>query len=389
MKTDAAKKATLLQHLGEETKYSGAVAPPIFQNSLFLFNCVEEMRQEGKGDLGSNRFYSRVGNPSLEVVEKKLAMLEGTEHCRLVGSGMSAISSVLLANASAGSNIVTIDSVYGPVKEVLTNYFPKFGVTSTFVDGTCVDEVIDSITPETTLVYLESPTSLTFRLQDLRAIAKACKEKGVKTAIDNTYATPFFQNPAELGIDYVIHSCTKYIGGHSDVVAGAICCSKENLKPIIHQEISHFVSALAPFNGWLLNRGLRTLKLRINHHEAAGNAVAGWLEDQSWVERVHHISLPSFPQKDLFRAQMKGSGGLFAFEPKVQDAKRVEGFIDDLKYFGIGVSWGGFESLALTMPVNLQAWKEPRQLVRVFVGLEDTEDLIADLAAAADKNLIG
>lgn len=389
MKHDCAKKATLLQHLGEETKYSGAVSPPIFQNSLFLFNCVEEMRQEGQGDLGSNRFYSRVGNPSLEVVEKKIAMLEGTEHCRLVGSGMSAISSVLMANASSGSHIVTVDSVYGPVRNVLTNYLPKFGVTSAFVDGTCADQVIDAITPQTSLVYLESPTSLTFRLQDLRKIAAACREKGVKTAIDNTYATPFLQNPAQLGIDYVIHSCTKYIGGHSDVVAGAICATKEDLKPIIHQELSNFVSALAPFNGWLLNRGLRTLKLRINHHEKAGNCVASWLEEQKWVERVHHISLPSYAQKDLFQSQMKGSGGLFAFEPKVQDSKRVEGFIDDLKYFGIGVSWGGFESLALTMPVTLQTWKEPRQLVRVFVGLEDTEDLIEDMTSAADKNLIG
>ncbi len=388
MKKGTARKATQLQHLGEETKHEGAVAPPIFQNSLFLFNTIEEMRQVGKNGPGSNRFYSRVGNPSLEVVEKKLAMLEGTEKCRLVGSGMSAISSVILANVESGANVVTIDSVYGPVRDVLTNYLPKFGVTNTFVDGTCADEVIDSITPQTKLVYLESPASLTFRLQDLKRIASACQEKGVRTAIDNTYATPYLQNPAELGIDYVVHSCTKYVGGHSDVVAGAICCSEALLKPIIQYEIGNFVSALAPFNGWLLNRGLRTLKLRIDHHEKAANNVAGWLEEQPWVERVHHVSLASFPQRKLFQAQMKGSGGLFSFEPKIQDPSRLEKFINDLQYFGIGVSWGGFESLALTMPVSLMTWKEPRHLVRVFVGLEDEQDLIEDLKASAEKHLV-
>lgn len=380
-------KDTLLQHLGEETKQQGAVVSPIFQNSLFLFDSCEAFRAEGRKTEGTNRFYSRVGNPTLEIVEKKLAMLEGTEACRVVGSGMSAISSVILANCAQGSHIVTVDSVYGPVRSLLEDYLPKFGVSCTFVDGTCADDVIDAIQDNTTLVYLESPTSLTFRLQDLAAIGRACREKGVVTAIDNTYATPFFQNPAALGIDYVIHSCTKYIGGHSDVVAGAICTSQERMKPIRTHEISHLVSALAPFNGWLLNRGLRTLKLRIHHHQKAANEVASWLEEQSWVERVHHVSLPSFPQHALFRAQMTGSGGLFSFEPKVQDNSRAEAFIDALELFGIGVSWGGFESLALTMPLNSVKWQGSRQYVRVFVGLEDTADLIADLKQAGEKHL--
>lgn len=381
------RKETLLQHLGEECKHYGAVTPPIFQNSLFVFESCAAFKAEAACEHGSSRFYSRVGNPSTETAEAKIAMLEGTEACRLVGSGMSAIMSVILGCTHTGSHVVTVESVYGPVREVLTNYLNKFGVTCSFVDGTCTDEVLDAIQPNTSLVYLESPTSLTFRLQDLAAIAKECRSRDIPTAIDNTYATPFLQNPAALGIDYVIHSCTKYIGGHSDVVAGAICCSHANMESIRKYEVSNIVSALSPFNAWLLNRGLRTLNLRIRHHEESGNTVAAWLEDQPWIERVHHVGLPSHPQFALFKSQMSGSGGLFSFEPKVQDSARCEAFIDALEIFGIGVSWGGFESLALTMPITSQRWQEPHQFMRIFIGLEDTADLIADLKQAGEKHL--
>ena len=376
---------TLIQHLGEESKIKRAVVPPLFQNSLFVFDSVEEFRMTSQRKLPSDHVYSRVSNPTLELLEQKLAALEGTERCKLVGSGMSAIAATILACVQSGSHVVTLDTAYGPVRDLLENYLPKFGVSHTLVDGTCEEEIFDAIQYNTTLVYLESPTSIVFRLQNLNAIAAHCKAKGIKTAIDNTYATPLYQNPAQYGIDYVIHSCTKYIGGHSDVVAGAVCCSEELLQPICAHEVAHITSALSPFNAWLLTRGLRTLPIRLKHHQESAQTVASWLEDQDWVRQVNHLGLPSFSQKALFQEQMQGSTGLFSFIPKIQTEEAIHSFVNELSIFGRGVSWGGFESLVVPVLVQASYLPEPTYFVRLFVGLESPIDLIHDLECAAKK----
>jgi len=373
---------TIIQHFGEETKDRGAVVPPIFQNSLFVYDTVEQFRAKSKSTIPGDHLYSRISNPSLEVVEKKLAVLEGTERCKLVGSGMSAITAVILSCVKQGSHIVCVDTAYGPARELIAGYLPRFGVTHTFVDGACEEDIFDAVTPETSLVYLESPSSLVFRLQNLEAIGKFCKEQKIKSAIDNTYATPLLQNPAKYGIDFVIHSCSKYIGGHSDVIAGAICCTEQNLKTIISQEVALITSALAPFNAWLLNRGLRTLRVRLQRHETSANEVAAWLFAQSWVRQVNHLGLSTYPQRELFKRQMSGSGGLFSFIPADQDQAKIDSFLNALKIFGIGVSWGGFESLVVTTPITASHLVEATNFVRLFIGLEDVSDIIADLDQA-------
>ena len=377
-------KDTLLQHLGEDQKIQGAVVPPLFLNSLFVFDTQAEFTKAALDPLNHPHFYSRLGNPTVHLAEQKIAMLEGTEQCKLVSSGMAAITCAVMSCIDKGGHIVVVDTCYGPVHELLNNYLDRFGVTHTFVEGVCIEEIEAAIQDDTCLVYLESPSSLIFRLQDLEAVAKLCKARGITTIIDNTYATPLLQNPAAFGIDIVIHSATKYLGGHSDILAGAICTSTEKMDRILKKEINLFGSGLAAFPAWLLTRGLRTLKLRVAHHEKAGNEMAGWLEEQPWVDRVHHVGLPSFPQRELAKKQMKGSGGLLSFEPKVQDEAKVIKFVESLKLFGMGVSWGGFESLAVQVNVKPLHYSQHRRLVRMFVGLEDIEDLMADVTQAAE-----
>ena len=374
---------TLLQHYGEEEKLHGAVTPPIFQNSLFVFDTVEELWDSmAKGSDGGHHTYSRVSNPTVEIAEKKIAKLEGTDACKVTGSGMAALSIAIMSCVKQGSHVVAVDTGYGPVKTLLTDYLNKFGVTHTFVDGSEVDEVVAALRPETTAIYLESPSSLVFRLQDMGAIAAIAKERGISTICDNTYNTPIHMRPHEIGIDLVCHSATKYFGGHSDMTAGAVCGTKERIDRIVRDEISLLGSILHPFQSWLLNRSIRTLELRLKRHEQTANTVAAWLEARPEIAQVNHISLPSFPQRELYLKMMSGSGGLFSFEPKVQDPEKVKGFVNSLKLFQRGVSWGGFESLALAMPVSPLAYDGMRWIIRLFTGLEDPKDILADLEQA-------
>ncbi|HZH99432.1 MAG TPA: aminotransferase class I/II-fold pyridoxal phosphate-dependent enzyme, partial [Fimbriimonadaceae bacterium] len=305
---------TLLQHFGEEEKILGAVTPPIFQNSLFVFDEYEgflETMLENPG--GPPHHYSRFSNPTVEVVEKKIALLERAEECKVFGSGMAAISCAMLSCLQAGSHVVAVDTCYQPVRKFLDLYLPKFGVRVTYVDGTSTEELLDEIRPETSCIYLESPSSLVFRLQDLEAIARVAREKGITTICDNSYASPLYQNPLEFGIDLVVHSATKYLAGHSDITAGVVCGSAERIDGILRNELQFFGSIIAPFPAWLLLRGLRTLKRRLKQHELSGNRLAAWLRTRPEVERVHHVSFEDHPQRDLYLKQMRGSGGLLSF----------------------------------------------------------------------------
>lgn len=374
---------TILAHFGEEQTVLGAVVPPIFQNSLFLFESIDDLsRGFAHGPEGPPYVYSRVGNPNVQLAEKKIAKLEGTDGCRLFGSGMAALTTAVMSCIHAGSHVVMIDTVYGPLRHFVQEYLKRFEVSYTLVTGTCTDEVVGALRLETSLVVLESPSSLLFRIQDVPAIAKVCRERGISTMIDNTYCTPLYFQPASLGVDLVCHSATKYLGGHSDVVAGAVCADKERIQSISNNEVSLFGGILHPFSAWLLTRGLRTLGVRIKQHEATANALASWLEVRPEIARVHHVALPSHPQHELFRTLMKGSTGLFSFEPKVQDPEKVKAFCDRLKLFGKGISWGGFESLAVAMAIQPMDYADRRWIVRLHCGLEEPADLIADLEQA-------
>jgi cystathionine beta-lyase/cystathionine gamma-synthase len=373
---------TQLTHCGEE-KLKGSVVPPIFQVSTFVFDEYDDlMGSMLNNPLGPPSHYSRLSNPTLDVVEAKLAMLEKTESAKVIQTGMGASFMVIMAHAHQGAHIVTLDTCYGPVKQLLENYLPRFGVETTFVHGASVEEWIDAIRPETTLLYLESPSSIIFRLQDIERITAEAKKRGIATAIDNSYCTPMNSNPATMGVDIILHSATKYLGGHSDLTAGAICSSRAFIERLARAELNFFGSILAPFPAWLLMRGMRTLPVRMRHYEQVGNAVAGFLESHPSVEVVHHVGLPSFPQRDLFHKQMRASSSLLSFEPKQQDKAKVTAFVEALQVFQLGVSWGGHESLVVALEGQPLGYIEPRHCIRLYCGLEDTADLIADIKQA-------
>lgn len=375
--------ATLLQHLGEEEKIKGAVSPPVFLNSLYVFDDLDEFINRDRKPDGPGFSYSRLGNPSVTIVEKKVAALERTDKAKIFSSGMAAITASILACVEQGSHVVCVDTSYGPTRQFLSEYMPKFGVSTTFVTGLTTDEVMDAVRPETSLVILESPGSIIFRLQDFRAIAAACKERGITTMTDNSYSAGVIQKPAEFGVDVVVQTATKYLAGHSDLVAGTVAGSEAFIDRLMMRELQWIGSIINPFGAWMLMRGMRTLKLRMKHAEEQGNAMASWLQAQPWVDRVVHVGSPDFPQKQLRDSQMTGSASLLSFAPKDQSDEWTRAFDKGLEMFQLGVSWGGFESLAVPLDIEAMGWEGPKRLIRLYIGLEELDDLTADLAQAA------
>lgn len=379
---EEARIETLLMHLGEEEKVLGSVVPPIFQNSLFVFEewqgLSDAFAAEHLGKKGVHA-YSRHTNPTNELIEAKVAAMEGTEDAKFFVSGMAAITAAVMSCVRAGSHVVYIDTVYGPAKRLFEEYLPRFGVSATAVSGLCPDELFDAVRPETHLIYLESPSSFVMRLQDLRAIATEARARGISTVIDNSYASPLFQQPHRLGIDLVVHSASKYLGGHSDVVAGVVAGSKQRLIQLGVDEGQLLGATLPPFPAWLILRAMRTLPLRMKQHQETGNQVAAWLAERPEVEEVLHVGLPSFPQRELFRAQMSGSGALLSFVPKCRDDAKIRACIQSLELFQIGVSWGGYESLVVYFWMQPMGWVEKRPVIRIYCGLEHPDDLMRDL----------
>lgn len=382
---------TMLQHLGEDEHVLGAVVPPIFQNSLFVFDTWDEFRsamsnQSDPSVIGSQCIYSRMNNPSLDLVGHKLAALEGADCGRFFSSGMAAISAAVMASTRSGSHVVCVDTCYGPTRGFLKEYMPRFGVETTFVVGEDPAEVFAAVRPSTTLIYLESPSSIVFRLQDLSAISSFARSKGIKTAIDNSYSSPLFQRPIDLGIDYSINTASKYFGGHSDMIAGALACSKSLMTELIANEGQYLGAPLGPFQCWLVLRSMRTMHLRLRQHALSANMVAEWVRSQPWVSEVFHVGFSDFPQRDLFEKQMKSSAGLFSFIAKSQDADVLRAFTEALEIYQLGVSWGGHESLCVPLEYQPMDWPEKKWIVRLYQGLENPEDLIADIDQAARKS---
>jgi cystathionine beta-lyase/cystathionine gamma-synthase len=374
---------TDLAHFGEDVKHQGAVIPPIYQNSLFVFDTMEELLHNMHNNPGGPpHHYSRVSNPTLDLLETKLAHFEGGEKCKVFAAGMTAVTVAIMSAVEQGSHVVAVDGIYGPAKVLLTQYLAKFGVECTIVDGRDTQQIIDACKDNTTLIYLESPTSLTFRLQDIGEIAKFARSKGITTMIDSTYNTPIHMRPLDFGIDVVIHSLTKYYGGHSNATGGAVIGSSEFIDNLIVKEVMMMGALLGPFQSWLFTQGSRTLKVRLKEHEATANRLAAWLEQQPEVKVVHHIGLDSFAQKDVFQKTMTGSSGLFAFEANTKDKAKIMDFCNRLKLFGRGISWGGFESLVVASHVKPMDYAEPEWFIRLFCGLEDVDDLLTDVANA-------
>ncbi len=379
----------ILNHLGEERKkYFNAVSPPVIQSSNFVFDDLDTFRKAFIAEM-DHHIYSRGNNPTVEILRRKLAALEHAEEALVFSSGMAAISTAIIANVKAGDHIVAVNSPYSWTKTLLTQFLPRFEVTHTFVDGRSLEEIESAIRPNTTLLVLESPNSLTFELQDLEACARLAKSRGIRTCIDNSYASPLFQNPLDLGIDLVMHTGTKYLNGHSDVVVGAVCGSREEILRLFEVDFMTLGPVLSPHDAALVLRGLRTLELRLHRSHQSAMKICSALAEHPKVEKVNYPFHPSFPQYALARKQMRGAGGLFSMLIKADSIPKAEAFFNKLERFLLAVSWGGHESLVVPTVAfhgvpGRQDSPHPFNLVRFYIGLEDPDWLLADILQALE-----
>jgi cystathionine beta-lyase/cystathionine gamma-synthase len=377
----------ILIHLGEEReKYFNAISPPIIQSSNFAFKKLDDFRNAFLDEMESH-LYTRGNNPTVGILRKKVAALENAEDALVFGSGSAAIAAAIMANAKSGDHVVCVQSPYAWTYKILTEYLSRFGVTHTFVDGTNIEEIEKAIQKNTTLLFLESPNSITFELQDLTACATLAKKHGIVTAIDNSYCSPIFQKPMDYGIDIVVHSGTKYLNGHSDVVVGVLCSNKKMIKKIFDAEYMTLGGILSPNDAFLMIRGLRTLELRLKRSDESAGKITRWLENHPKIEKLIYPFSKNFPQYQLAQQQMRGAGGLFSVLLKTDKMENVENFFHKLERFLFAVSWGGHESLVLPFCAfyNIPGREDsthPWNLVRFYIGLEDPDWLMEDLEQA-------
>lgn len=389
------KRNTILSHDDQSySDYKGAIVPPIFQNSLFAFESWDAI-DDAFADPSSSYIYSRLLNPTALIVEDKIAQIAGGEKAKLYASGMGAISAAILHCVKAGDHIVTIKNIYGPANSFISKYLvEKCGISVSYITGKDPKEFKTAIKKNTTLFYLESPASLTYQMQDLKAVAKIAKKHGIKTVIDNTWASPIFQRPLELGIDISVHSASKYLCGHSDVIAGVVIANAEIMDAMLMKEHALLGAKIAPFEAWLILRSLRTLPMRMQQTQVNTWNLIQILKHHPSIKSIIYPRLKSFDQYELGKKQMDGYGGLFSIILDTTDLKKIKKFVNTLKLFKLGVSWGGHESLVYAPVISYARELTPNQfdamgiipgLIRLSIGFEDTEDLADDLFRALKK----
>lgn len=381
--------AAICQHYFEDNKqYYGAVTPPIVQTTLFTFDTFDEFVNASNHER-ENHLYCRGVNPTTEILEKKLAMLEGGEQAKVFGSGMGAISATLFTLLKAGDHILLVNNVYGPAT-IYSKTLEKFHVECTNVFVEEAEEIEPYVRPNTKVIYYESPSTQMMYLLDVEKIVEIARRHHALTMTDNTWSTPLYQKPLKYGVDIVVHSCTKYIGGHSDVMAGAVISRREIVDKIF--EIGHQFqgAAIGPFESWLLIRGLRSLEARLEHQARTVEKVVGMLKEHPMVKQVNHPLCFSGRQKELADKYLTGYTSLLSIELDTTAYEEVKKVADACEIFQIGVSWGGFESLIL--PQNhgdneeyLNQAHIPAGLIRLYLGMESAEDLIQELNQALDK----
>ncbi len=384
---------SLTVHAGESPDPAfGAVAPPLYQTSTFAFDSPDQGAARFKGE-EEGYIYTRLGNPTIDRLEEKIAALEGGAGALACSSGMGAIATLYFSLLSAGDHVVATSSLYGPSRTLLEKQFSRFGVKSTWVDTGDLDLVRDSILPETKLLYIETPANPTIRLTDIAACAEICREKGLLLAVDNTFASPILQKPLELGADISLHSVTKFINGHTDVVGGILVFKDMETLRRVEKPWQMVGATMDPHQAWLVLRGAKTLKMRVEKAQANAMEVARMLEAHPEVEWVRYPGLESHPQHELALRQMKGPGSLISFELKggLAEGKQV---LERVKLCTLAVSLGGIETL-IQHPASMThagMGAEARAqagitdgLIRLSVGCEDAADLAADLKQALDS----
>ena len=385
--------STLGVHAGEQRqKYGDAITDPIFCSSTFTFpdtqSVIDFIEQKQPREE-----YGRYGNPSQKCVEAKLAALEGGEAALLFSSGMSAFVGLLMAKVNAGDEVVCFDECYHRSREFCSKHLSRFGVVTRQVPTCDYDAMAAAITPKTRLLVSESPTNPHLSIVDLERFVQIGRDHGVETVIDATLATPFNLRPIEAGVDYVMHSATKYLGGHNDLLAGVLIGGAEALEPV--RNLRGVMGSInAPHNIYLLSRGLKTLEIRMQRHNENGMAVAQFLEGHSRVEKVYYPGLESHPNYDVARRTMRGFGGLVTFLVKNADWETTAAVVDAVTIPRIAPSLGGVESLIeqpLIMsyfectPEERTQFGIPDNMIRLSCGIENTDDLVADLAQALEK----
>ncbi|MDI3480233.1 MAG: aminotransferase class I/II-fold pyridoxal phosphate-dependent enzyme [Arcobacteraceae bacterium] len=383
---------SILVHGGEIDDEMGSVVTPIYQTSTFKFKDAQQ---------GANRFagkeegyiYTRLGNPTIKALEKKLALLEHGYDALACASGMAAVNTALLSLLQAGDHMISTDAIYGCTFDVFTESYLKFGIDISFVDTSNLDLIEKNIKPNTKVIYLETPANPTLKIADIEAICKIAKQHNIYVVVDNTFASPILQNPIDFGADLVVHSLTKFINGHADIVGGAVIAKTKDLYNIIYPTFKNMGFNMDPHQAFLVDRGSKTLNLRVMKCQENAQKVAEFLEKHNKVASVVYPGLKSHPQYDLAKKQMRGAGSMISFELKGGYAAGQK-LMNSVKLIALAVSLGGIESL-IQHPASMthaHVSEEAKKaafitdgLVRLSVGIEDIEDLLEDLEQALQK----
>jgi methionine-gamma-lyase len=391
MNTEDCGINTKLIHAGQHTDPTGAVTVPIYQTSTFAFRNAQHGAALFAGE-EDGFIYTRIGNPTIRALEEAIAELEHGCGGIATSSGMGAVNTVYMALLGSGAHMVSTASVYGPSRILIENDFARFGVQSSYVNTSDLLQVRAAIRPNTKLVYIESPSNPAMQVTDIEAVSAIAHENGSIVVVDNTFASPYLQNPLDLGADVVLHSITKFINGHADVVGGVIVAKDPALYKRLRKSMVNTGCNMDPHQAFLVLRGLKTLGLRVERAQYNAMQIAGWLVNQPEVEKVRYIGLESHPQHEIAKRQMKGFGAMIAFELKggFEAGRRL---MDSVKVATLAVSLGGVETLIEHPASMTHAGMDPKDraeagfsdgLVRYAVGIEDVEDLIADLRQALD-----
>ncbi|WP_028376127.1 trans-sulfuration enzyme family protein [Leeuwenhoekiella sp. MAR_2009_132] len=374
-------KNTICTHVGEveDTQFKGAISP-IYMSTSYAYE-----------DVAVKRYPRYFNTPNQEMLGKKIAALEGTEAGMIFGSGMAAVSTALLAFLNVGDHIVLQKTLYGGTFNLVEEEFSKMGIEYTFTDGLAREDFEKAIQANTKVLYIETPSNPLMTITDMQMIAEVAKAKGIVTMIDNTFASPVNQNPAQYGIDIILHSATKYMGGHSDILAGAVAASNAHMEQIWHKA-KNLGGSLSDFSVWMLERSLKTLVLRVKQQNKNAKKLAKWLDEKEEIQAVYYPGLKSHPDYELAKSQMSGFGGMLSFE--LSEELDTAAFLKELKLIKPSMSLAGVESTILsptqTSHALLSAEERKHQgindgLLRFSVGIEDKEDLIADLEQALEK----
>ncbi|MGB3006204.1 MAG: PLP-dependent aspartate aminotransferase family protein [Chitinophagaceae bacterium] len=377
----------IINELGEDRElYFNAVSPPIIQTSNFAFKKVADLSKAFDDEM-SGYLYSRGLNPTVDILRKKLAALDGAEDCLVFNNGAAAIFAGIFANIKSGDHIVSVKGPYSWVQKMFDVILPRFNVTVTYIDGTTLENWEAATQHNTTFFYLESPNSWDFAIQPIKEVADYAKSRGITTLIDNSYCTPLYQKPIEMGIDLAMQTATKYIGGHSDTLGGVLSGTQEMIKKIFDSEYMNIGSGIQPFNAWLLIRGLRTLPARIERITKSTLAVVSFMKQHPKVESVLFPFDESFPQYLLAKKQMTGACGLFTLVLKTRKREEIVKFCESLQHIMMAVSWGGHESLVIPKcaGINIADFdpaNNEHRYIRIYIGLEEPAYLIKDLEQA-------